>query len=223
MNLDSVIISKAESANLEFRVSGPPVRSQRDDVHRAIDSFATLPQGWDYGRGGPIPEKTLRIARRWADALRLMGFKDPEAYPGEQEVLLAVSDGDHYFEVIVEADDTITVVYSFQRKQVFYRPHRTEKEALQSVVEIRVRQWSASGYFIPVDTTRGSTGLRALHFATQTATELYHLSTGLVSSPQDIPWVNTFDTIMENTRVWSGILPSFGNLIQSRFSRPDIK
>jgi len=216
MNRDSFILSSTVAANLTFTVSGVGIPAD-DDVHRTIDSFGILPKGWDYGRGGPIPEKTLQTARSWAVSLRLLGFVDLEPYPGEQEVLLAISDGDHYFEVIIEADDTITVTYSFKRKQVFYRPHRTEKEAWQSVFDIMVRKWSASGYFIPVDTTRGRAGLRALRFATPTATELYPLLTGLVSKPQDVPLVNTFDTIMESTRMWSGSLQSFGNLIQPRY------
>lgn len=97
-----------------------------------IDSFGNLPVGWNYGRGGPIPERTLQIAHRWKDFLHSKGFADVEAFPGDAEVCLAASDGDHYFEVIIESDETVSVAYDYKRKQVFYRLHMMEDQAREA-------------------------------------------------------------------------------------------
>jgi hypothetical protein len=222
MPLDSLIVSGTVSANFEVKISGSVI-DPASYIHRTIDSFGALPRGWDYGRGGPIPEKTLQIARRWNDALQLNGFMEVEAFPGEQEVLLAVSDGDHYFEVIIEADNTITVAYDFQRQQVFYKPHMTEKEAWRSIAEIMGRKWSASGCFTRVDTMGQSTNLPDLRFVIPPKMDVYLSSTGIASRLQDIQLaIISESTTKADLRMWSGNLLFFGNLIQPRHFPSDI-
>ena len=175
----SLIRSAASSANLRLRVHGVTLDTALD-TNATINSFARLPRGWDFGRGGPIPERTLALARAWNSFLQGCGFGKIEAFPGEEEVLLAVSDGDHYFEIIIESDHTISVAYDFQRRQVFYRPRMSERKALEAVAEIMGRKWSASGYFTRVDTTSGSTNLHVLRFGTLPKMDVCLSWTGIV-------------------------------------------
>jgi hypothetical protein len=144
MDLPHFIRSGVDSANLRVRVHGF-VLDTAQDANSMINSFGRLPRGWDFGRGGPIPEAMLAIALAWNDFLQLCGYSEIEAFPGEGEVLLAVSDSDHYFEVIIESDHTISIAYDFQRRQVFYRPRMSQKKALETVSEIMGRKWSAFG------------------------------------------------------------------------------
>src|SRR5271167_442557 len=158
----SYAVSRTSTANVEMLVLGHMIAA--DPVSAAIASFGKLPTGWAYGRGGAIPEKTLQAAHKWYGRLRLEGFESIEAFPGDEEVLLAVSDGDHYFELIVEADGSVSIAYDYKRKQVFYRPHMGEGQSLETISEIKGRKWSASGSYILVDTTKKNTSLRDLRF-----------------------------------------------------------
>src|SRR5258708_2340605 len=94
------------------------------NVEQKIASFARLAKGWDYGRGGPIPEKTRTLAMWWNQFLRTQGAWDADAFAGSDgEIVLATSLGDHYLEIIIEADDTASVAYDLKHKQQFFRPH----------------------------------------------------------------------------------------------------
>jgi hypothetical protein len=206
------IISGAGSANLRVRIHGVTLDTAQDR-HATINSFARLPRGWDFGRGGPIPERTLALARRWNTFLQGCGFNEIEAFPGEEEVMLAVSDGDHYFEIIIENDHTISIAYDFERKQVFYRPRMSQQKALETLAEIMGRKWSASGFFTRVATMSGSTNLHGLRLGTPPKMDVYLSWTGIASDPPVCPLGHIFDSTIKDTLGWSGNLPSSGNLI----------
>lgn len=118
-----------------------------------IDSFAYLRRGWDHGQGGPIAEKTRKIAKAWNEFLQFHEFWETDAFAnGGGEILIAVRCGDHYFELIVEADHTISVAYDFKRRQVFFRSHMNVLRAQQTVLEIKGRIWSTFAYSTQTNT-----------------------------------------------------------------------
>ena len=182
-----------------------------DDAEEKIKSFATLPRGWDYGHGGPIPEKTLRSARAWNVLLRDVGFTDTDAFPGgANEVVVAGSCGDHYVEVIVEPGGLISVAYDYKRKQAFYKPNLSEDEAEQIVRALARGLWSASDYFTRISITRNSAS--SLDLLSGTSPAAYPLLSGTVYDSQ----VNLLRTMSGNTTsatpgLW-GNLPYSGNL-----------
>jgi hypothetical protein len=47
-----------------------------------IDSFASLPVGWDYGQGVPASVNTVSLARALYYELTQLGFTRTEAFPG---------------------------------------------------------------------------------------------------------------------------------------------
>jgi hypothetical protein len=212
------IMSGAGSANLTVRVHGITLDTAQS-TNATINSFARLPRGWDFGRGGPIPENTLALARGWNAFLQSCGFSEIEAFPGDVEVLLAVTDGDHYFELIIESDHTISIAYDFQRRQVFYRPRMSQKKALGTLAEIMGRKWSSSDYFIRVGTMSASTNLHALRFGTPPRMDVYLSWTGIVSDQPVNPLGHILDNTTSDTLGWFGNLPSFGNLMQPQSSR----
>ena len=58
-----------------------------------IKSFGDLLPGWDYGEGGPVPDKTVQRALAWHLILSLIGFIPTDASPGtEGEISIAVGD-----------------------------------------------------------------------------------------------------------------------------------
>jgi hypothetical protein len=209
------VLSSANTANALMSVLGRTI-SAVDPISSTIDSFGKLPTGWAYGRGGAIPERTLKLAHKWCATLRLQGYDNIEPFPGDEEVLLAVSDGDHYFELIVEADGTVSIAYDYRRRQVFYRSHMTEEETLKTISEMKGRKWSASDFYIRVDTTRRSTNLHGSLLETQALTEHYLLWIGTAFGRQGAPSPTISGTTTENTQLWFGSPQSFGNLIPTK-------
>jgi hypothetical protein len=209
MPVNYAFVGSSNSANVVVTIFGRTIALE--DVNATINSFGKLPQGWAYGRGGPIPEKILQVGREWTSKLGLLGFQHVEAFPGDEEVLLAVSDGDNYFELIFEPDDTISIAYDYKRKQVFYRSHMSEEQAQKALFEIVGRKWSASDYCILGGTMRKNTSLPDLHSAILGRTELYLSSTGTVSMAP----ANLLESILEpttkNTQRWFGSHLSSGN------------
>jgi hypothetical protein len=124
-------------------------------IAQKLYSFANLPIGWDYGSGGPIPIEAISRALIWEQFLRAQGFFDNDAFPGGNgEVVISATLGDHYIEVIIEPNNTTSVAYDFQRKQIFYRLNLSFSEAMQAITEAAGRIWNASDYYISVNTIR---------------------------------------------------------------------
>src|ERR1700730_9048639 len=148
-------------------------------VYETIDSFSALPHGWDFGRGGPIPEETLSLARSWVDYLYLQGFSHIDAFPGGSgEVALGSSNGDHYFELIVEPNGTsLSLAYDHKRKQVFYASHLNAKEVVSRLAGIKGAIWSASESYTPINIMSGKESLLDLRSKIREQMELYRSST----------------------------------------------
>ncbi len=60
------------------------------NVEQKIASFARLAKGWDYGRGGPIPEKTRTLAMWWNQFLRTQGAWDDLSTSRAQQAIREV-------------------------------------------------------------------------------------------------------------------------------------
>jgi len=118
-----------------------------------IRSFEHLPLGWDYGEGGPIPSRTIRKALAWNNRLYQLGFPKTNASAGSGgQIAVAAGRHDHYVEIIVEPDDTISIAYDLRRKQVLYRLHMQDVEADKLIIEIMEEIWSASTSFTQLNT-----------------------------------------------------------------------
>jgi hypothetical protein len=115
------------------------------DIEEKINSFADLPDGWDYGSGGPIDRNALEQARLWNFYLSSQAFDYTDAFAGsEGKVTIVAGRGDHYIEVIIHTDQTYSVAYDYKRKQKFYRLRQSIGAAMQSVQEALGEIWSAS-------------------------------------------------------------------------------
>jgi hypothetical protein len=147
-----------------FEVFGEPEATTEE----MIASFSHLPDGWDYGEGGPIPEPVVQRALMWNTLFRLLGFLQTDASPGSDgEISITASYGDHYIEAIIEPDNTISVAYDFQRKQVFYTLRRAPHEAMKIVLALaRKILWSASTSSTLGNTMQERVSGFAQHFGT---------------------------------------------------------
>src|ERR1700733_1572587 len=62
------------------------------DTGAKIISFSNLPEGWDYGNGGPISDRTIITALEWNIILIVHGFSNINASPGSGgEIVVASS------------------------------------------------------------------------------------------------------------------------------------
>lgn len=177
-----------------------------------IDSFAHLPNGWDCGQGGPISTKTREIAKAWNEFLQFYEFWETDAFAnGGGEVLIAVKNGDHYFELIVEADHTISIAYDFRRRQVFYRSHLSVLEAQHTVREIKGRIWSASEYSTQVNTIQNRGNLPDL--LSRIPAVDYQSWLGTAFKLPATPFAPIFENTISAFQVSSESLPYIGALI----------
>ena len=78
-----------------------------------IDSFASLPVGWDYGDGVPASVNTVSLARNIFYELTQLGFTRTEAFPGTDggiQVTAYEGDSQHII-VIVKPSGKISLTH----------------------------------------------------------------------------------------------------------------
>lgn len=82
-----------------------------DDVAEEIESFALLPSGWKFGRGGPASEESIKIAKYLYTICRLNGFTvEPYSNDDGSISLLAIF-GDHSLDIEVINSDQLKLRY----------------------------------------------------------------------------------------------------------------
>jgi hypothetical protein len=144
--------------------TGAAAASAEDAILAKINSFASLLRGWHYGSGGPIEEGVRREAIRWVQILRQNRFFDLAAFPNESgEILIAAIEGVNYIEVIIETDDTISVVYDINDKQQLYLARKTKQEAERAIRELSEKIWNTFAGFILPKSTQGPTDSPVWH------------------------------------------------------------
>jgi hypothetical protein len=191
---------------------GGPTAGLRSTENK-INSFANLPDGWDYGDGGSIPKHTRDTAIAWDRLLQTQGFIETDAFPGaDGEIVVAVGIGEHYFEVIIEPDDTISLAYDFRRKQVSYRPNMTSMEAVQAILELTGQICGVSGYYTQINTTKNRENLHVPRFATPRMTDVYRSWEWNVSTAAEDQFVPILGSFTKDTpELWESP-PFFGSL-----------
>jgi hypothetical protein len=179
------------------------------NTEQTIRSFADLPEGWDYGEGDPIAKPVIDAALKWNSFLGLQGFRT-DAFPGaEGEISVSASVDDHYLEVIVEADEKVSVAYDYQRKQVFYKLRRTPEEAREIVFEVMGKIWSVSTSPIRANIIQQIIG--GADPPLRTIRALYQSSDAIVSLIEGRPSANTFVTILDMQQALSAPRRFFGD------------
>jgi hypothetical protein len=140
------------------------LRSSTDDkTSKEIQSFSSLPKGWDYGDGGPISRKVINEALFWNEFLISRGVLDTESAPSARgAVLIAATIGGRYTEVIPEPGGTVTITQSRKPYPTLYRGSMRKNEAKQLLLELMGEVWSTSaGFTLDISfPAKGSLGVR---------------------------------------------------------------
>jgi hypothetical protein len=136
--------------------SGGPVNTMSYTASRIL-SFASLPEGWDYGEGVPPSMPIIRAAIDWERRLSSSGWQT-NAGPGPMgEIAVSAVLGTFRIEVVLESDHTITVIYGIDGVRSIYRPNLYHKEAGELVRDLLTRSWHSYVSSIPGSMTRSQT------------------------------------------------------------------
>ncbi len=194
----------------------PPQSLYAESAVNKINSLALLPDGWDYGSGGPISDSVRISALEWNQFLNWSGFWSTDAFPGgDGEVVLATSFGPHYVEVIVEPDSSVSVAYDRYGKQVLY-DLRLRSEKARSVIKSIVEQiWNASILSTQKNSTPRITGGQGRRL--ETIKGRYLLLNAIASQTPDQESVSISRVITSSGQELWGIHPYIGNLTQIYF------
>jgi len=191
-------------------VAGRPIGVSAGTAAK-IKEFEHLPQGWDYGSGGAIPAKTVQKALEWNQHFYQFGFLRTNAAPGGGgQIAVATGWGDHYIEIIVNPDDTVSVAHDFKRKQELYRSHVSDADAYQIIQGIVGKIWSASTSSIQLNTIE--TRIDGSEWHSATTLGLYQYSGAAAFEVMGQPYANTSgNTIISVFETWFASHQFFGN------------
>lgn len=87
-------------------------------TERKLRSFASLPNGWHYGKGRAISGDAIACAEKVYRALVIIGLSRTDAFPGaDGEVQIAAYHGEHTVTVEVGSDLTLSLVHEVDDKE----------------------------------------------------------------------------------------------------------
>lgn len=81
----------------------------QDTVALKINSFQSLPKGWDYGQGGPCEIYVVKKALEILSLAKLQGFSSEAQPTTEGGILMIFSKEDHFLDVLINSDTTLDV------------------------------------------------------------------------------------------------------------------
>ena len=110
-----------------------------------LEEFRNLPDGWNFGVGGPIPANQIDAGKAVYRQLLALGFSRTDAFPGPNgEVQVTAYKSDHIISVTVEADGTYTVCHEQSDHDDVEEERREWAEAKQILRKIAGEIWGTS-------------------------------------------------------------------------------
>ncbi|MGD0418467.1 MAG: hypothetical protein ABSA68_02620 [Xanthobacteraceae bacterium] len=190
-----------------------------------IISFSELPVGWHYGEGSPPTRSTIDLAQDLYWLLLAVGYKQTDAFPGiHGEVMVTGYWGHQYIELIAEKDDSISVHFERNGKEIYSEGHHQFEEAAAALENFSIdddavgAKWITSGsYTVNTSTlTPTKTALRVwpLEIPMGQVFQSYNAPASMQSVVQ---YVNTPDIFTLNTS--QAIHRFSGNLMKRFFQR----
>jgi hypothetical protein len=119
-----------------------------------IDSFASLPAGWDYGEGVPASVNTVSLARDIFYELMQLGFTRTDAFPGaDGGIQLTAYEGDfRHIIVIVKPSGEISLTHKTNGQRI--RPSIITAD--RNVIKTGLREIAREKWNISVSSTLSS-------------------------------------------------------------------
>lgn len=138
-----------------------------DGTRAKINSFAHLQNGWHYGSGGPIEQRTLSKAQLILTLLVGAGFSRTNAFAGEGcDVLVAGYYGNRYVGVVADHKGYFSVSHEIGGKEILEVDNLSFEEMVRAVTAIREEMWNTFGSYIP--TTSTTNAANSMTYASKT-------------------------------------------------------
>lgn len=119
-----------------------------------LNSFRNLPEGWHFGRGGPLDAKVVEEAARTYNLLIFMGLTRTNAFAGAGgEAQVVAYHRNHVVSITVEANLSFTLDHETDGDSVDYEEGLNFDNVKAKLREIAERIWSSSGSSIRSTTT----------------------------------------------------------------------
>jgi hypothetical protein len=214
LNPEIYVSSGVRITNVAINLSSP---SPALSAAQKIDSFAHLPQGWHYGRGGPIDNAIRSQASAWNQFLMEIGVVAyTDAFPGENFITLGAGLlRSHYLEVTIKEHDNgfeYSVIHSYNRQKQFYRTSLSLKVAVELVSnvidevtkEVLEASWKSSASFTHRAITSAKGNSPQQHMKTGAG--------GYLSSITDVLLHQTQQSVPTFTNISIGHIPTITRL-----------
>ena len=107
----------AEAFEPLFHSIAPDVVASDPTTHK-LYSFAQFPHGWHFGGGAPLGLLAVNHAQT-INRVALANGWQTDAFPGVSgEIMLTVENAEHYYEIVIEANGTLTLVEEVNGEEV---------------------------------------------------------------------------------------------------------
>jgi hypothetical protein len=205
------------TAPVTYVLSGPTGSARTafvvDGKQEKIRSFSRLPIGWHFGSGNAPSSDTIATALAWHGFLIRLGFTVTDAFPGAQgEIMVTAYEGPHYIELLLEADNSVSLIYELNSIELTCLEQATAAQILSELEAIAGGIWNTSAYSIQTFLTVNATSSRALHSKS--------MMTGLRSSTLRVSPGEASANISEHIIPTSVVSPRyFGNLMTQSYPR----
>jgi hypothetical protein len=194
----------------ESVVVGHPVGaiSRTDDK---IRSFANLPAGWHYGRGGAVGGDIIRIARRYLWCFLMLGFTETDAFPGAGgEIMVTAYRDGHCIQVTIEVDKTFVVTHEFNGDERYHESSLSGIKASEALAAIatNVEQQCATSFWFTSSTM--TTGLvnslisPSSHQVTGVVLQSFWNNVALTQAGRYVPTSTGFTTVSVENPLFFG-------------------
>lgn len=108
-NLDVISVDNDIVQMFWARVTTTKEEQEKDPTLLKIESLQDLPEGWDYGQGVPSSKSVARKAKQIFSLAKLRGFKSEALPTTGGGIIMVLSKGDFFLDVVVNPDLSLDV------------------------------------------------------------------------------------------------------------------
>lgn len=148
------------------------IANKKNTTLMKLESFAELPEGWHYGRGGPISKETLLLAKELHAQIIQLALSPTDAFPGaDGEVQLTAYPKNHFISLTIEPTGEISLCHELDGVEQRTIEAAQRKDIIKALHEISGSIWSISASSTPGTLTTSDSGSARLHLSSPQSTK----------------------------------------------------
>lgn len=180
-----------------------------------VYSFSDLPNGWNFGSGGPTASVPLDQSVVILYAALALGLKEAEAFPGtDGEVQLNIYKGDYTLEMIFQLDGTISTTFEEGEKSIRLAKDASLNRAIKILKDFEYNKCRSYVSLIsPSTTVQRKSGSQVWPSNPQVTVAVYPSLTRIVPKTKAAIYVHTLPSTMPAQQ---GRLSCFGKSLTNK-------